>query len=49
MLIQTVNRPPLKNLQEFETALKAAAQKPPVVFLMNNHGVCRHIVLATPQ
>ncbi|MCL5281083.1 MAG: PDZ domain-containing protein [Planctomycetes bacterium] len=49
MLIQTVNRQPIKNLQEFETALKAAAQKPPILFLVNNQGVYRYIVLATPQ
>jgi serine protease Do len=49
MLIQTVNRQRIKNLQEFETALRAAAQKPPVLFLVNNQGVYRYIVLATPQ
>ena len=38
MLIQEVNRQPVKNMKEFEHALEAAAQKPPVLFLVNNQG-----------
>ncbi len=49
MLIQEVDRQPVKNLQEFENTIKEAAQKPPVLFLVNNQGAYRYLVLAVPQ
>jgi serine protease Do len=49
MLIQEVDRQPVKSLQEFENAIKEAAQKPPVLFLVNSQGAYRYLVLAVPQ
>jgi serine protease Do len=49
MLIQQVNQQPVENLKQFEDALKEAAQKPPVLFLVNNQGAYRYLVLAMPR
>jgi serine protease Do len=49
MLIQQVNQQPVENMRQFEGALKAAAQKPPVLFLVNNQGSYRYLVLAMPR
>jgi len=49
MLIENINRQRVKNLKEFENVLKTAVQKPPVLFLVNNQGAYRYIVLAMPQ
>jgi serine protease Do len=49
MLVQQVNRQPVQDIKEFENALKAAAQKPPVLLLVNNQGAYRYLVLAVPQ
>jgi serine protease Do len=49
MLIREVDRQSVKNLQEFENALKEAARQPPVLLLVNNQGAWRYLVLAVPQ
>jgi serine protease Do len=49
MLIQQVNQQPVEDLKQFEDALKEAAQKPPVLFLVNNQGAYRYLVLAMPR
>jgi serine protease Do len=49
MLIQQVNHQPVEDIKQFAGALKAAAQKPPVLFLVNNQGSYRYLVLAMPR
>ena len=49
MLIQQVNHQPVGDLKQFADALKEAAQKPPVLFLVNNQGAYRYLVLAVPR
>jgi serine protease Do len=49
MLIQQVNQQPVEDIRQFEDALKAAAQKPPVLLLVNNQGSYRYLVLAMPR
>ncbi len=49
MLIQEVNRRPVQNLSEFKTALEEAAQKPPVLFLVNGQGAYRYVAIASPD
>lgn len=49
MLIQEVNRLPIKNMNEFAQALEAAAQKPPIVFLVDSQGSYRYVVIGLPQ
>jgi serine protease Do len=49
MLIQQVDHQPVEDLKQFEDALKEAAQKPPVLFLVNNQGAYRYLVLAMPR
>jgi S1-C subfamily serine protease len=49
MLIQQVNHQPVKDLKQFENALKEAAQKPPVLLLVNNKGAYKYLVLAVPR
>ncbi len=46
MLIQEVNRRPVRNLSEFKTALEEAAEKPPILFLVNNQGTYRYVATA---
>ena len=48
MLIQEVNRRPVKNLSEFRTVMEEAAQKPPILFLVNYQGSYRYLVMAPP-
>ena len=48
MLIQEVDHQPVSNITEFENALQKAAQNPPVLFLVNNQGAYRYLVLAVP-
>ena len=49
MLIQQVDRKPVANIKEFESTLKQAADKPPVLLLVNNRGAYRYLVLVAPQ
>jgi len=49
MLIQQVDHQPVEDIQQFQSALQAAAQKPPVLLLINNQGAYRYLVLAAPQ
>ena len=49
MLIEQVDEQPVEDIQEFENALKAAVNKPPVLFLVNNQGSYRYLVLEVPQ
>jgi len=49
MLIQEVNRRPVKNLSEFRTVMEKAVEKPPVLFLVNNQGAYRYLVMAPPE
>jgi len=49
MLIQQVDQQPIQDVKEFENALKKAAQNPPVLFLVNNQGAYRYLILAAPQ
>jgi len=46
MLIQEVNRRPVRTLSEFKTALEEAAEKPPILFLVNNQGAYRYVATA---
>jgi len=48
MLIQEVNRRPVKNLSEFRTVMEEAVQKPPILFLVNYQGSYRYLVMAPP-
>ncbi len=48
-LIQEVNRRPVKNLSEFRTVMEEAVQKPPILFLVNNQGSYRYLVMAPPD
>lgn len=48
MLIQEVNRKPVKNMREFELALEEAAKMPPILFLVDNQGSHRYIVIPLP-
>lgn len=48
MLIQEVNRQPVRNMNEFEQAL-GAAQKPPILFLVDNQGSYRYIAINLPR
>ena len=48
MLIQEVNRRPVKNLSEFRTVMEEAMQKPPVLFLVNSQRSYRYLVMAPP-
>ncbi len=49
MLIQEVNRRSIANLSEFKTALEQAAEKPPILFLVNNQGAYSFVVIAPPE
>ncbi len=49
MLIQEINRQPVRNMKDFAQALEAAAQKPPFLFLIDNQGSYRYIVINLPQ
>jgi serine protease Do len=49
MLIQQVDRQPVENIKQFESMLNEAARKPPVLFLVNNQGAYRYLVLAVPR
>jgi serine protease Do len=48
MLIQEVNRGPVKDLSEFKAAMEKAVQKPPILLLVNNQGSYRYLVM-TPS
>ncbi len=49
MLIREVDRQPIANLQQFQSVLRAASQKSSILFLVDNRGAYRYIVLAAPQ
>lgn len=49
MLIRQVDRQPIANLQQFQSVLRAASQKSSILFLVDNRGAYRYIVLAAPQ
>jgi serine protease Do len=49
MLIQQIDHQGVQDIKEFESVLKEAAQKPPVLLLVNNQGAYRYLVLAVPQ
>jgi serine protease Do len=49
MLIQQVNHQLVQDIKQFEIALNEAARKPPVLFLVNNQGAYRYLVLAVPR
>ncbi len=49
VLISEINHQPIESLQQFQQALQAAAQKPSILFLINNHGDYRYIVVTAPQ
>ena len=49
MLIEEVDRRPVKNMSDFKTAIEEAAKKPPILFLVNNQGSYRYIALHLPQ
>jgi serine protease Do len=49
MLIQEVNRRPVKNLSEFKAVMEEAVQKPPVLFLVDYQGSYRYLVMAPPS
>jgi serine protease Do len=49
MLIQEVNRRRVKNLSEFRTVMEEAVQKPLILFLVNNQGSYRYLVMAPPE
>jgi serine protease Do len=49
MLIQEVNRRPVKNLSDFKIAMERAVQKPPILFLVNNRGMYRYLVMASRE
>ncbi len=46
MLIQEINRRPVRNLSEFKTVMEEDVQKPPVLFLVNNKGAYSFVVVA---
>ena len=48
MLIREVDNQQISNIKEFENALKEASQKPPILFLVDNQGAYKYIVLAVP-
>jgi hypothetical protein len=48
-LIRQVDRQPIENLQQFQSVLRAASQKSSILFLVDNRGAYRYIVLAAPQ
>jgi serine protease Do len=48
MLIQEVNRRPVRNLSEFKAVMEEAIQKPPVLFLVNYQGSYQYLVMAPP-
>jgi serine protease Do len=45
MLIQEIDRQPVKNVKEFEQALEAAAKKTPILFLVDDQGSHRYVVI----
>ena len=47
--IDEVDHQPVSGLRDFENTLKTAAQKPPVLLLVDHQGVYRYIVLAGPH
>jgi serine protease Do len=49
MLIQEVNRRPVKDLSAFKAVMEEAVQKPPILFLVNYQGAYRYLVMAPPQ
>jgi serine protease Do len=49
MLIQEVNRRPVRNLSEFKAVMEEAIQKPPVLFLVNYQGSYQYLVMAPPD
>jgi len=49
MLIQEINRLPVRNMSEFGQVLEEAAQKPPILFLVDNQGSYRYIVINVPR
>jgi serine protease Do len=49
MLIQEIDHQPIQDIKELKNMLKAAAQNPPVLFLVNNQGAYRYLVLGVPR
>jgi serine protease Do len=49
MLIRQVNHQPIENLQQFQNVLRGASQDASILFLIDNRGAYRYIVLAAPQ
>jgi len=49
MLIQEVDRRPVKNMKEFAQSLEAAAQKPPILLLVDNQDSYRYVAINPPQ
>jgi serine protease Do len=48
MLIQEVNRRPVRSLSEFKAVMEEAVQKPPILFLVNYQGSYRYLVMVPP-
>jgi len=49
MLIQEINRRPIKSLEEFKEVMEQAVEKPPILFLINNQGSYRYVVITAPD
>ena len=49
MLIEEIDRRPTKTIEDFKTTMEQAAQKPPILFLVNNQGSYQYIALNLPQ
>ncbi len=49
MLIQEVNRQPVRDLSGFKTAMEQAIKKPPILLLVNNQGSYRYAVIASSE
>jgi serine protease Do len=49
MLIQQVNQQPVQNIKQMESMINAVASKNSILFLVNNQGAYRYLVLTAPQ
>ncbi len=49
MMIEEVNRQPVKDLKEFEVALKKAASVPRILLLVNKEGAYRYLIVKPPN
>ncbi len=49
MPIEEIDRQPTKTTEDFKTTREQAAQKPPILFLVNNQGSYQYIALNRPQ